>query len=96
MNNEFENNTIDDISSRLKTAAKATKTYSRNEITINCDELIQLCDAVEELAKYENMKPVGFTNEVELAYIKNGLHGFIQVESDKKSFLSIPLYRHPK
>ncbi len=48
----------------------------------------------DRLAEYENMEPVGFTNEVELAHIKYGLHGFIQVESNKKSFLSIPLYRH--
>ncbi|MBD2827171.1 hypothetical protein [Xenorhabdus szentirmaii] len=137
MNNEFKNNTLDDISSRLKSASKVSKNYNINEITVDCDELIKLCDAAKKLseyeciigayeqdnadwhklvdrdgsaicrlvdivlnlqskiAEYESMEPVGFTNGIELKYVKNGQHGFIQVENTEKDFLPIPLYRHP-
>ncbi|MBD2803066.1 hypothetical protein ID854_22120 [Xenorhabdus sp. M] len=53
MNSEFKNNTLDDISSRLKAASKISKNHNINEITVDCDELIKLCDAAKKLSEYE-------------------------------------------
>ncbi|MDC9598952.1 hypothetical protein [Xenorhabdus anantnagensis] len=53
MRNEFKNNTVNDIASRLKVAANVAKTYSGNEITVNCDELLKLCEAAKKFADYE-------------------------------------------
>ncbi|MBD2804076.1 hypothetical protein ID855_05060 [Xenorhabdus sp. ZM] len=65
MNSEFKNNTLDDISSRLKSASKVSKNYNINEITVDCDELIKLCDAAKKLSEYENMEPVAYQYEAQ-------------------------------
>ncbi|MDC9599013.1 hypothetical protein [Xenorhabdus anantnagensis] len=88
MINEFKNNTVDDIASRLKVAANVAKTYSGNEITVNCDELLKLCEAAKKLAEYENMELVGH-------FYRSG-DGFIGEVLDKyKDAFPLYLYRHP-
>ncbi|PHM37139.1 hypothetical protein [Xenorhabdus innexi] len=65
MNDKFENNTLDDISSRLKVAAKISKNYDVNKITVDCDEVIKLCEAAKKLGEYESILPVAFQYETQ-------------------------------
>ncbi|BET97623.1 hypothetical protein [Xenorhabdus taiwanensis] len=52
------------------------------DLMISPENIIKLCAEIEnlhnKLAEYENMDLVDFTNDVELEYVKNGQHGFIQ------------------
>ncbi|MEX0445977.1 hypothetical protein [Xenorhabdus sp. SGI246] len=102
MSVEFKNNTTDDIASRLKIAARIAKTYNGNEITVNCDELIKLCEAAKKLAEYENMEPVAY-----MIFDENLNEPMAYKDSKEEAEKSlsfyrrlccckiIPLYRHP-
>ncbi|WP_161803391.1 hypothetical protein, partial [Xenorhabdus sp. GDc328] len=68
------------------------KFYSRIgylDLVISPQNIIKLCEAVEKLAEYENMKPVAY---------QNLLTGELYSEppkSDGTQYLAL-LYRHPK
>ncbi|MDX7987826.1 hypothetical protein FE392_10860 [Xenorhabdus sp. 12] len=87
MNDKFENNSLDDISNRLKAAARISKNYNVNKITIDCDELITLCDAAKKLAEYESMEPVAYIN-----LINQEIRKSISEFDENKTIYAAPLY----
>ncbi|AOM39258.1 hypothetical protein [Xenorhabdus hominickii] len=97
---EAENNACDLngwVNKRMENEVSITKALEIFRAEMPDIEIIRKSwiESTEKLAEYENMEPVGFTNEVELEYVKNRQHGFIQVERFEKPLLPIPLYRHP-
>ncbi|AOM39632.1 hypothetical protein [Xenorhabdus hominickii] len=97
---EAENNASDLngwVNKRMENEVSITKALEIFRAEMPDIEIIRKSwiESTEKLAEYENMEPVGFTNEVELEYVKNRQHGFIQVERFEKPLLPIPLYRHP-
>ncbi|WFQ80235.1 hypothetical protein PXH59_03445 [Xenorhabdus sp. SF857] len=83
------NNDVIELANRLKTAANVTKIDDVNEIKIDCDDLIKLCEAIEKLAEYENMKPVAIYNLADGEVYKS-IHDI----GDGKSVFAVNLYPH--
>ncbi|PHM45917.1 hypothetical protein Xmau_00308 [Xenorhabdus mauleonii] len=83
------NNTAIDIAARFKMASKLAKKMGGNEITINCDELIKLCEATKKLAEYKDMEPMAHFIIGGDGFIGEALHEY---KNDSDVF---PLYRHP-
>ncbi|MEQ1964383.1 hypothetical protein ABLB69_14680 [Xenorhabdus khoisanae] len=99
------NNDVIELENRLKTAAIVNIIDGDDEITISCDDLTKLCEAVEKLAEYEKMDPVawgrhtGMNRTLDLTVLPERVtewREFNEAHPDPDIADDIfPLYRHP-
>ncbi|WP_446471120.1 hypothetical protein [Xenorhabdus stockiae] len=84
----MNNDVIRDINTTLE-SAENLKAAGANEITLDLDSYITI---LKRLAKYENMKPVGYLNSLGCRDLNKGNDAVIYCNNDEDM---TPLYRHP-